>query len=37
MPSNDAEKTKAGRVKLILYAVMGIFILIPLVLFWIFR
>ncbi len=37
MPSNDAEKIKAGRAKLILYAVMGLFILLPLVLFWIFR
>ena len=37
MPSNDAEKTKAGSAKLILYCVMGLFILLPLVLFWIFR
>jgi lipopolysaccharide/colanic/teichoic acid biosynthesis glycosyltransferase len=37
MVSIDPEKTKARRAIWILYAVMGLFILLPLVLFWIFR
>jgi hypothetical protein len=37
MASTDSEKIKAQRAKWVLYAVMGLFIVLPLVLFWILR
>jgi hypothetical protein len=37
MTSTDPEKIKARRAKLILYAIMWLFILLPAVLFWFFR
>ena len=37
MPPTDAEKAKARRTQQLLYAIMAVFIVLPLVLFWIFR
>lgn len=37
MPPTEAEKTKARRATAILYAVMIAFVVLPLVLYWIFR
>jgi hypothetical protein len=37
MPPTDAEKAKGRRAEIILYTVMAVFILAPLVLYWIFR
>jgi len=37
MASTEPEKIKARRAQLILYVFMGLFILLPAVLYWIFR
>jgi predicted membrane channel-forming protein YqfA (hemolysin III family) len=37
MPPTDAEKAKARKAQIILYLLMGLFILAPLVLLWIHR
>jgi hypothetical protein len=37
MPPPDPEKAKAERAQWILYGVMALFILLPAVLFWVFR